>query len=146
MPLYVHTPHPHIAQRRQASPEQLGLNSRIGARITALVGTMTCAYLFLLLALPALPAAIQISSLSNPIPVVTWLAQTCLQLVLLPIILVGQAVQGRAAEKRAVDTYNDAEAVLKECLDLQRHLQEQDVVLERVLAHIAAHPPVHHKE
>jgi len=28
----------------------------------------------------------------------------------------------------------------------QRHLQEQDVVLERVLAHIAAHPPVHHKE
>ena len=43
-----------------------------------------------------------------------WVAQTFLQLVLLPIIIVGQNIQAKAADKRAEDTYKDAETVIKE--------------------------------
>ena len=53
-------------------------------------------------------------------------SQTFLQLVLLPIIIVGQNLQGRAADKRADATWKDAEAILHELLEIQRHLAAQD--------------------
>jgi hypothetical protein len=40
---------------------------------------------------------------------VAWIAQTFLQLVLLSVIMVGQAVQSAAADARASKTYNDSE-------------------------------------
>jgi hypothetical protein len=42
-------------------------------------------------------------------------------LVLWPII-VGQNIQATAADKRAEDTHKDAEAVLKEAEEIQKHL------------------------
>lgn len=42
--------------------------------------------------------------------IIAWIAQTFLQLVLLPIIIVGPNVQA-AADKRAEQTYKDAEAL-----------------------------------
>ena len=54
--------------------------------------------------------------------------------MLLPIIIVGQNAQAAAADKRAEDTYRDAEAVLHEAIEIQRHLKAQDVVLERLIA------------
>jgi hypothetical protein len=59
---------------------------------------MWCAYLFGLLALISLPAAIRSH---DPIIIVAWIAQTFLQLVLLPIIIVGQNVQAAASDARA---------------------------------------------
>jgi len=49
------------------------------------------------------------------------------------VIMVGQQVLGAAADKRAVQTYKDAEAILHECLQLQAHLLEQDKMLERLI-------------
>jgi hypothetical protein len=60
--------------------------------------------------------------------------QTFLQLALLPIIIVGQNVQAAAADRRAEDTYKDAEAVLHEAIEIQKHLEAQDIVLERLIA------------
>ena len=68
-----------------------------------------------------------------------WIAQTFIQLVLLPIIIVGQNIQGKAADKRSEQTYKDAEAILSECLQLQAHLQAQDTVLDDVVAHVKQH-------
>jgi len=135
MSTFEHIPHPWIHQRKHAGPvqiddERIGLGARVGASITAVVGTMACAAVFAVLALISLPAAIQSH---NTITIVGWVAQTFLQLVLLPIIIVGQNVQGHAADKRAVQTYQDAEAILHECLQLQAHLQEQDRVLDRLI-------------
>ena len=129
---YTHVPHPHIARRQTLKPaktndERLGFNGRIGVFITTVVGTMWAAYLFTLLALVSLPAAIQSG---DKIIIVGWIAQTFLQLILLPIIIVGQNVQSKAADKRSEQTYNDAEAILQECLELQKHLQVQDQVLD----------------
>lgn len=74
------------------------LNTRLAVGITKIVGSMWCAYAFALLALVSLPAAIQSK---NAIVIVAWIAQTFLQLILLPIIIVGQNVQAAATDARA---------------------------------------------
>jgi hypothetical protein len=103
--------------------ERVGLNGRLGLFITSIVGTMWAAYLFTLLALISFPSAI---GSGNSIIIVAWIAQTFLQLILLPIIIVGQNIQAKASDKRADRTYQDAEAVLHECLQIQEHLSAQD--------------------
>ncbi len=74
------------------------INTRVAVGITKIVGSMWCAYVFALLAFISLPAAI---SSRDPIIIVAWIAQTFLQLVLLPIIIVGQNVQAAVSEARA---------------------------------------------
>ena len=74
------------------------LNTRLALGVTKVVGSMWCAYAFGLLALVSLPAAIRSH---DPIIIVAWIAQTFLQLVLLPIIIVGQNVQAAASDARA---------------------------------------------
>ena len=74
-------------------------------------------------------------------PIVSWVAQTFLQLVLLSIIMVGQNVQASAADKRAEDTYKDAEAVLHEAIQIQAHLEAQDAVLETLVDKLAPQAP-----
>src|SRR5438093_10456218 len=64
-------------------------NAAVAVKITRIVGTMYCAYVFTVIALVALPAAIQPGS---PTVLVNWLSSNFLQLVLLPIISVGQNV------------------------------------------------------
>ncbi|MHB1472888.1 MAG: hypothetical protein ACYCV4_04545 [Dermatophilaceae bacterium] len=141
VPIFEHVPHPHIAARKEAGPAKTSdqrtkgkgpigrLNARFGVFITVAVGTMWCAYVFTLLALVSLPAALKSH---DQIIIVAWIAQTFLQLVLLPIIIVGQNVQAAASDKRAEDTYKDAEAVLHEALQIQAHLQAQDEILQRL--------------
>ena len=73
-------------------------NTRIAVLITKSVGSMWCAYAFTVLALISFPAAI---ASHDPIIIVAWIAQTFLQLVLLPIIIVGQNVQAAASDARA---------------------------------------------
>jgi len=110
-------------------------NVRFGLRITLVVGTMWAAYLFTALALISLPSAIHSGS---SIIIVAWIAQTFLQLVLLPIIIVGQNQQAAASDKRAEQTYKDAEAILHECVQLQAHLESQDDRLASIVAHMQA--------
>ena len=73
-------------------------NSRLAVLITRSVGTMWTAYLFALIALISLPAAIATHS---SLFIVAWVAQTFLQLVLLPIIIVGQNVISASQDARA---------------------------------------------
>jgi hypothetical protein len=47
--------------------------------------------------------------------------------------MVGQQVLGAASDKRAVVTYQDAEAILHECLEMQDHLNAQDPALEGII-------------
>lgn len=83
------------------------LNQRIGARITRTVGTMWAAYLFTLLALVSLPAVILSG---DSVILVAWIAQTFLQLVLLPVIIVGQNMQAEATEARDAEHAAKVEA------------------------------------
>jgi hypothetical protein len=73
-------------------------NAAVAVRVTKIVGTMYCAYVFTLVALVALPAAIGQGSTTV---LVNWLSSNFLQLVLLPIIIVGQNVISAAQDARA---------------------------------------------
>jgi len=117
------------------------VNTWIAVHVTKGVGSMWAAYLFAGLALISMPAAF---ASHDVIIIVAWIAQTFLQLVLLPIIIVGQNVQAAASDKRAEETYKDAEAVLHEAMQIQEHLAAQDAALERILQHlgIPMPPPV----
>jgi hypothetical protein len=64
---------------------------RLGVWITQGVATMWCAVIFLIIALVSLPAAI---ASHDAYVIVSWISQSFLQLVLLPIIMVGQKVLG----------------------------------------------------
>jgi hypothetical protein len=97
-------------------------NAWLAIKITDGVGTMWCAYLFAALALVGLPAALKPGGEG----IIAWIAQTFLQLVLLSIIIVGQNIAAAASDARSVNTYKDAEAILSEALEIQKHLQSQD--------------------
>jgi hypothetical protein len=103
-----------LAERSKHGPhlrkdEHIGFNGRVAMIITNAVGTMWCAYAFAALALVSLPQAIQ----GGTAQLIAWIAQTFLQLVLLSVIMVGQKVSAAASDKQALQTYKDAEALLK---------------------------------
>ncbi|HVB01069.1 MAG TPA: hypothetical protein VNE42_07385 [Acidimicrobiales bacterium] len=107
------------------------VNARVGVKITNAVGTMACAYVFTVIALIPLPSALKTGSV---IIIISWIAQTSLQLVLCSIIMVGQNMQAQAADQRAENTYKDAEAVLHESLQIQSHIGSQDHQIAELLA------------
>ena len=134
---YNYQQHPHAEARKVNPPHvthhrkpKLSLNDRIGLGITKRVGTMWAAYAFFALSLVSLPAAI---ASGNTLTIVAWIAQTFLQLVLLPVIIVGQNLQASEAEKRAIATYEDAGAILEEAKEIQNHLAVQDVALNHLI-------------
>lgn len=147
--IFEYIQHPHVEDRKAAGPPTVAaavaqmhgpgpigrLNARIGLKITVIVGTMWCAYLFTILALVSAPSAFKTG---NKLIIIAWIAQTFLQLVLLPIIIVGQNVQAAAADARSEATYNDAAAVLEEAKQIQAHLEAQDAAIEKILATLGA--------
>ena len=74
------------------------LNKKTALFITEKIGTMWAAYAFMALALVSLPEAL---ASRDPMKIVSWTAQTFLQLVLLPIIIVGQNIQSEISERQA---------------------------------------------
>jgi hypothetical protein len=101
-----------------------GFNAKLALVITRSGGTMACAYLFTVIALVSLPAIlIQAEVLTKSdvptfftrpglILIVSWIAQTFLQLVLLSIIMVGQSVQQSASDIRAAKEFTDTETIM----------------------------------
>jgi hypothetical protein len=94
---------------KEAIGEVKGFNAKLALVITRSVGTMACAYVFAVIALISLPAAINSGQV---IVIVAWIAQTFLQLVLLSIIMVGQTVQSAASDARAAKEFADTETIL----------------------------------
>ena len=92
-------------------------NQLLAVKITNAVGTMWTAYLFTVLALLSLPAVLAQTGwgwvphfpraiiTASLISLVAWIAQTFLQLVLLPIIAVGQNVHAAAVEQQINETH-----------------------------------------
>lgn len=146
--LFRYIPHPHIEQREASGPPKVAaavqavhgpgpigrFNAKFGLKITVVVGTMWTAYLFTLLALVSAPSAFKSG---NSLIIVAWIAQTFLQLVLLPIIIVGQNVQAAAADARSQATYDDASAVLQEAKQIQAHLLAQDEAIKQILSRVS---------
>lgn len=147
MAIYQHIRHPRIASRLAERPVKVldllprgtaisRFNTNVAILITRVVGSMWCAYAFALFDLISLPEAVRAGTSA----IVSWVAQTFLQLVLLSVILVGQNVQGAAADKRAEATFHDASATLHEVAHVQGHLAAQDELLTRIAEKIGLDP------
>jgi hypothetical protein len=97
-------------------------NKRVAMLITRNVGTMSCFWLFCVIALLGLPAALVEAHVISPtigligeagfVIMVQWVAQSFLQLVLLPSLMVGQNLQNEAADARAAKTFEDVERII----------------------------------
>jgi hypothetical protein len=132
-PLHPFVPaiHPHIPRHAKVQPVKVAdqlpqnLNGRIALVLTKAVGTMWCAYAFTALALIALPQAIAGGVLTS----IQWLSQTFIQLVMLSVIMVGQNLLSAASDKRAEDTWKDADATFHTAMQIQAHLAAQDAQL-----------------
>ncbi|MBV8527406.1 MAG: DUF1003 domain-containing protein [Candidatus Dormibacteraeota bacterium] len=135
---FTRTPHPEAVQRTRPrhvkDPLKQSFNGRLALWITNNVGTMWCAYIFAVIGITGI-----VASLTNNTTLVLIVAAVSgyfLQLVLLPIIIVGQNLQAEAADHRSEQTYKDAEVILHECQQLQEHLQAQDTVLDDIIKHL----------
>lgn len=113
-------------------------NKVVATKVTDFVGSMTCAYLFSVLALFSLPAILSAFHVfhstfpawlikASIVSLVAWVAQTYIQLVLLSVIMVGQNIQSAAADARAAKTFEDVETVLDR-LDLKTQGGLKDVL------------------
>jgi hypothetical protein len=120
-------------------------NKRVALLITNKIGTMSCFWAFCIIALLALPAALTEAGLVHGLGLigkegfvlmVAWLAQSFIQLVLLPALMVGQNLQNVAADARSAKTFDDVERIIdlldahtqggvKEILDAIAHLKAE---------------------
>src|SRR5260370_41181032 len=102
-PMTPHTPR-NVNRVQAAEIAAAGVNTQLAVWLTEHVGTMWTAYAFAVLAIIGLFA---ILGLLSPIIalLIAWISQTFLQLVLLPVIMVGQNVLGRNAELQADESF-----------------------------------------
>ncbi len=131
--LFQHTPATQKPPRNvnlvhEAEQAAAGFNTRLAVGLTQKVGTMWTAYIFAVLAIIGLFA---ILGLLSPIVVllVAWVSQTFIQLVLLPIIMVGQNVLGRKAELQSEEQYNTTLNTYHDIEQIMEHLSAQDAEL-----------------
>ena len=125
------TPQPLRALREQSLPIQnsnelreqsLSLTDRIALKATGVVGTMTFFYACLVM--------VTIPLLIPPVmPVIQYISSGYLQLILLPLIMVGQNLQSRHTEIRAENDYRVNVRAEREIEHVFRHLEYQNAVL-----------------
>ena len=145
MGLYEHVPHPHIAHREKHGPVKVAdarpggnpvtrFNTRAAVIITRAVGSMWAAYAFCVLAFYGLPAGLH----GGAAGFVQWASSQFIQLVLLPIILVGSAVLAEASDRMAKRQFDDVEALLHGQNEQAGHLAAQDGKILAILKQVEA--------
>lgn len=136
MALYDHQPHPHTPrnpnQVHQAKQQAKGFNARLAVYITTHTGTMWCAYIFFGIGVGSLIGVLTNNALLAG--VFGSVSSYILQLVLLPIILDGQNIQGERQEILAQETYETTMHNYHDTEQVIRHLNAQDEELLRQTA------------
>src|SRR6266849_8116223 len=105
-------------------------NSRLAVLITNSVGTMWAAYLFVIIGLVSLPQAFKAFIHGDTVTGVAWLSQSFLQLVLLPIIIVGQNVISASQDARAEADHETLTALHTMNVRQLQMLEQQEKILE----------------
>ena len=120
----------NVNVQHKAELEASGINTRIAVGLTRRVGTMWTAYSFAVLAIIGLLA---ILGWLPPLValLVVWASQTFIQLVMLPILSVGQNVLGRHAELMAEEQFNTTMSTYHDIEEIMQHLSNQDAELLR---------------
>ena len=125
-----------------AAEHQVGLNGAIAATLTRRVGSMWALYaaLAIVTGWMALATWGPLHSF-DPYPFKFMLfVNNVAQLLLCLVILVGQRVLSMAADRRALQTYENAEAIFAQVSDLQKHLDRHDSQLSRGISMLESSP------
>ena len=136
---FVYAPHPRIEARKAEAPpkaadESVGINGTIAETITKGVGNMWTFYaVALIMGLWIGYLGPHVFNDPYPFSLMLLVFGGIIQMLLMIAIMVGQQVLGAAADKRAVQTYQDAEAVLHEAQQIQAHLAAQDAQITAIL-------------
>jgi len=110
---------------------------KLAIKITSAVGSMWCAIIFAAIAFISLPTVIMSSIQTASIaPLIQWIAQTFLQLVLLSIILKGQNI-GAEKQDRLIERINYNTAKTEAATERIEHLvqiieKDQEKEIEEV--------------
>ena len=105
-------------------------NNRLAVVITRAVGTMGAAYVFVLIAFVSFPQAIAAFLGGDTVVGITWLSQSFLQLVLLPIIIVGQNIISASQDARAVADHETLTALQLINVQQLQILEHQEKILD----------------
>ncbi len=116
-----HIPNPWIEERsrkgpHQTSAEKLSFNGTLAVSLSRKFGSMQTFYVFLIWMLAwMILATLGIGIFQNDQYPFTFLLflSNLVQLLALPILAVGQQVLSRASDKQALQTFRDAEVILK---------------------------------
>ena len=107
--------------------EQLSVTDKIALWITNKVGTF--GFFVFTVVLTIAPFVIP-----GIMPIIQFVSSAFLQLVLLPLIIIGQNLQSQHAELRAESTYDIANKSEREIEEIHEHLEAQDKVLKEILS------------
>ncbi len=127
-------PSAHVARNpHREVTNRLGAQDRIALVITTAVGTMYAVYLFAaLMAGWMLVQIIMGKQAFDPYPFAFLLfLGNIVQLLLMPLIMVGQNLQGRHAEARADEEFRTTQKTFADMETTMRHLDAQDGELLR---------------
>lgn len=107
---------------------QLGTQDKIALTITTAVGTMYAVYFFAVVMLGWMLWQTQFTEKPfDPYPFAFLLfLGNIIQLLLMPLIMVGQNIQGRHAQIRTEEEYRTTESIYKDIEHILVHLDEQD--------------------
>jgi uncharacterized membrane protein len=125
-----------------AAEQQVGLNGAIAAQLTRWVGSMWALYFALVIVGGWMTLATWGPLHPRdpyPFPFLLFL-NNVVQLLLCLVILVGQRVLGMTADRRSLQTYQNAEAIFAQVSDLQAHLDHHDRQLSRGISLLESRP------
>jgi hypothetical protein len=143
MSLFEHRKRLHEPQNvnmlHEAEQTMAGFNQRLAVMLTGWVGSMECAWIFTGIAIIGL---LGLLGLLNPFIflLMQWLSQQFLQLVLLSVIMVGQAVLGRKSSIMADEQFHTTQDTYEDIKDIMKHLSAQDQKIVEILEHLEAKP------
>ena len=110
-------------------------NSWLAVKVTKTVGTMWAAYVFILIGLISLPQAWAAFIKGDTVTGIAWLSQSFLQLVLLPIIIVGQNVIQASTDARAEADHETLTAVHQLTVEVHAINEAQTTILKELQSH-----------
>jgi uncharacterized membrane protein len=144
---FTHTPHPRtvahktgtVAPVKVGDVARTGFNGTVAKALTKGIGSMPFFWLLALL-MAAWMLFLGDAVLGDPYPwnLMLLVVGGIFQALAMVAIMVGQDILGKAADKRAEDTFNDAAATLHEAGQIQAHLAEQDKCLTTLVGRLTA--------
>jgi hypothetical protein len=119
-----HPVHGRVIDHLATNTRYARFNKAVAVWLTKNVGSMTAFWVFWLLGITILPSCLHemgVIPSSWILPaffmgfgfnlLATWFLSTCLELVLMPAIMVGQNIQNEASDARAAKQFEDTEVI-----------------------------------